>query len=106
MSKARHERAAGGSIGDDDKKVKEMSYAGTGSNVEKEADKRKRGGAVHKRMPMHVEGGKSGHRLDRPGRKRGGAVGADSRPMTTAHNLTSAVGVGGLGMASVDKSDD
>jgi len=101
------ERASGGSVGDDDKNVKEQSYAGTGSDVEKEAEKRKRGGKVHKREPMHVEGAKGGHRLDRPGRKRGGAVGADSRPMTSAHNLTAPEGMkGGFGVAKTDSSDD
>ena len=98
-------RKDGGGIGDDDKMVKEESYAGTGSNVEKEAEerrakrggrmKRAHGGAVHKRHPMMVEGHKGGHRLDRPGRKRGGAVGADSKPFTSAHNLEPPEGMAG-----------
>lgn len=92
-------RASGGGIGEVGK-VKEESYAGTGSDVEKEAErkrggrmKRARGGAVHKREPMMVEGHKGGHRLDRPGRKRGGAVGADSKPFTSAHKLEAPEGM-------------
>ena len=62
---------------------------------DKPAKKRARGGAVHRgKVPMMVEGKQPAHhRLDRPGRKRGGAVGADSTPMTTAHNLTSPIGM-------------
>lgn len=45
---------------------------------------RKRGG----KAPMHVAGTSSKHlRLDRRGRKSGGAVGADTNPMTTASRL-------------------
>lgn len=42
----------------------------------------KRGGAVKKHVSG--EGHKSRLRLDRRGRKRGGGVGADARPLTTA----------------------
>ena len=51
-------------------------YAGGGSNVIKEAKKRKRGGAV--------AGTATPARLDRPGRKSGGRVGADTSPLTHA----------------------
>ena len=75
--------------GKDDEK-----YDGKGSDVEKESEvdgygghkrgghvkkaaggavARKRGGKVHHgSMPMHVEGKHPAHRMDRPGRKRGG----------------------------------
>lgn len=104
-----HKRAAGGGIGDDDKKVKEESYAGTGSETEKEAERKKRGGRIHHgKVPMHVDGHKAAHhRLDRPGRKRGGAVGADSKPMTSAHNLTPPEGMKAQSMtARTDREDD
>jgi hypothetical protein len=60
-------------------------------NVFKEAEKkgeggsRKHGGAAHK---MH--GAHSKHRHDRPGRKRGGGVGADRSPLSSAHHVSSA----------------
>lgn len=91
------ERKRGGSIlgpesGNDSTAGAEV-YAGKGSKVLEKAEKRKRGGSVHKKHPMHVEGGKARHgRLDRPGRKRGGGVGADTSPMTAASKLTPAEG--------------
>jgi hypothetical protein len=50
----------------------------------------KRGGKVHHgSMPMHVDGkAPRHHRMDRPGRKRGGGIGADTSPMTAAARLT------------------
>lgn len=92
------ERARGGGIGviDDNDDTKTMGaeiYAGKGSKVIEKAEKRKRGGGVHKKEPMHVEGGKmSKRRLDRPGRKRGGSIGADTSPLTTAAKLKPAEG--------------
>ena len=100
MSRSRHmKRAAGG-------RTKETVYAGAGSNVLKEAEERKRGGKVH------GEGEKSKHRADKrargghvsghpkhhadggeahhsamhkaPGRKRGGGIGANLTPLSTA----------------------
>lgn len=52
-------------------------------DVFKEAEERKRGGKVHK---MH--GSHPAHRLDRPGRKTGGRVGADKSPLSSAHKAT------------------
>ncbi len=63
-------------------------YAGGSSNVVKEARKRKRGGKV--KEVGHVEGKKSKMRLDRPGRKTGGRVGADKSPLSTAARVTEA----------------
>ncbi len=52
------------------------------------AKKRARGGALKN---LEMEGMKSKHRrLDRPGRKRGGGVGADMTPLTTAAHATQA----------------
>ena len=47
-------------------------------------DERKRGGKV-KKKEMHAEGEKSKHRMDRPRRARGGGVGADRNPLSSAH---------------------
>src|SRR5450755_1296796 len=95
MSRARHEekekpRARGGAAGAGDIKEnqKVQSYAGTDSEVEKAAERRKRGGGVHKgKMPRMVHGNMPHHHENRPGRKRGGSVGADSHPMTEAATL-------------------
>lgn len=60
------------------------------SNVMDEAKERKFGGSVKKKHVM-MDGAKTKHqRLDRPGRKRGGAIGADSSPLTTAARVTQA----------------
>ena len=44
---------------------------------EHEHKKRKRGGKIEGHHPKH--------RLDKPGRKRGGRVGADTSPLSSAH---------------------
>jgi len=68
-------------------------------DVEKEADdkedyakgdEKKRGGKVKKRatggkIQAFMDGGGVKPRLNRPGRKRGGGVGADRSPLSTAH---------------------
>lgn len=57
------------------------------ANVMDEAKERKNGGRAKKHVMM--DGSKTKHmRLDRPGRKRGGAIGADSAPLTTAARVT------------------
>jgi hypothetical protein len=70
---ARHRKhkASGGKI----------TNAGGNPYVEHEAEEKKKGGKVVGKM----HGGHSKHRLDRPGRKRGGRVGADTSPLTAAH---------------------
>lgn len=71
----------------------EVTYEGAGSNVEKEAEERKHGGRVKKKKHGgEVEGKHPKHRLDRPGRKRGGAVGADLKPLSTANREKQAMG--------------
>ena len=54
---------------------------------------KKRGGKVKRKTGGKViglmTGGKVRPRLDRPGRKSGGGVGANSSPLSTAHNTTS-----------------
>ena len=71
-------RASGGKV---------KSYTADDPNVEKEAEERKRGGAV-KKKEHKVEGGKAKMRMDRPARKDGGRVGADKNPFSSAHKVT------------------
>jgi hypothetical protein len=96
MSRARHhaKKARGGG-------VKGEFYAGGESNVAKEAEERKHGGRAHH---MEGEGEHAKHRGDRPnrarggkvehnrhhearGRKRGGGVGANLTPLSTAAKI-------------------
>lgn len=80
MSRVRH-RAKGGKI---------AVYAGEDSNVLKEAHKRKRGGRLEaegeeapKRADKRARGGAVASAVA-PGRKRGGGVGSNERPLSTA----------------------
>jgi len=84
--KGKMKRAGGGVVPKDEspKKV----YAGADSNVVKEADERKDGGRVKKKETGKVEGKMSKMRLDRPGRKAGGRVGADRSPLSEAAKTT------------------
>jgi len=54
---------------------------------EETGHERKRGGKVKKaKKERHeMEGKEPKKRMDRPGRKRGGAVGANTSPLSTAH---------------------
>lgn len=110
MSRARHhehKRARGGA-------TKPVWEAGGGTNAAKEAEEKKHGGKVH-----HGEGEKPKHRADKrarggkvgeheihgvkkesmkhhhgmhiPGRKRGGGVGADKHPLSSAANIKEVV---------------
>lgn len=79
MSRARHKKKAdGGGItmsgGKED--------GGGNPAVISEAKERKKGGKVK------MAGAKAKHRLDRPGRKRGGRVGADGSPLSSAHKMS------------------
>jgi hypothetical protein len=85
MSRARHNRKSGGST---------PSLVSGNPNVVKEAegkagyakgDEKKRGGKVKRATGGLVEGLAPAHRLDRPGRKRGGGVGSNRSPLSTAH---------------------
>ncbi len=98
MSRARHKmekpcKADGGGIGG----RKGMWVSGN-PDVKKEAegdepyaegDLRKRGGKVKKKGGMHAEGKKAHHRMDRPKRARGGKVGSDRNPFSSAHSASS-----------------
>jgi hypothetical protein len=68
-------------------------YAGAGSDVVKEASKKKRGGKVAhhmKHVAMHGEHAK--HRLDRPARKSGGRVGSEMAPFSAASKVKTPAG--------------
>lgn len=84
--KGRKCRAAGGVV-DKDEAPKDV-YAGRDSNVVKEADERKSGGRVKKKDMGKPEGKMSKMRLDRPGRKSGGRVGADKSPLSSAAKVS------------------
>lgn len=79
MSRARHkehkERARGGGLSSEPK-----WNAGGDQNAAKEAEERKRGGR------MKAEGEESKKRMDKPhrGRARGGRIGANLAPLSTA----------------------
>ena len=94
MSRARHhmehdKKAEGGKV---EPGLHPKAYDAQGSEVEKEADEKKRGGRAKRKDGgrMHHEGGMKAKRLDRPGRKRGGRVGADKMPLTGANKITDA----------------
>lgn len=91
-----HKKRAYGGVVEKDESPKEV-YAGAGSNVVKEAEERKHGGKVkakrHEAKHLgKIDGGKARLRLDRPGRKRGGRVGADSSPLSSAAKTSDASG--------------
>jgi len=74
-------------------------HAGGNPEVIKEAEEKKHGGKVHKRKDggsVAVEGKPAAYRADRvsthaiAGRKRGGRVGSNLSPLSTAHHDTSA----------------
>ena len=63
-----------------------IAVAGGNPNVLEEARAKKKGGAVMGK----IAGPLSRHRLDKPGRKMGGRVGADKSPLSSAHSDSSA----------------
>jgi len=84
-----HKRYKGGRIPADGM---EAGEGGGNPHVEEEAEEKKKGGrAKHRKHGGHVDGHKGHHRMDhhRPGRKRGGRVGADTSPLSSAHNIGS-----------------
>jgi len=99
MSRKRH-KSTGGRAGGTDMKVS------GNPNVFKEAADKKRGGkcratggavagvgsapASQGTSIGRMSGGAVKARMDRPGRKKGGRVGADNSPLSTAHNTCSA----------------
>ena len=88
MSKHRHKKASGGRTHEIVSGNPDVLKEAEGKEPYAKGDERKRGGKVGKKV--HMDGHKSKHRMDRPGRKRGGAVGADRSPLSTAHKAKSA----------------
>jgi hypothetical protein len=95
-----------GGIGEDGSMKGMESYTAGDPDVEKEAERRARGGPVMKKgkMPTMVHGSAPRHHSNRPGRKSGGSVGADSHPMTEASKLKMPEGLSRDG--GVDREDD
>ena len=83
-----HHHAQGGKVEPELKN--EVTYAGGGSNVEKEAKEKNKGGRACRKDGGAVKGKMSKMRLDRPGRNRGGRAGADMSPLTTASKVKDA----------------
>ena len=81
--KGRKNHRAGGGVVEKEEAPREV-YAGAGSNVVKEAEERKRGGRVKKEVGKIEKSKMSKMRLDRPGRKMGGRVGAEKSPLSSA----------------------
>lgn len=111
--KAEHEkRARGGeskggpgAIGEDGSMKGMESYTADHPDVEKEAERRAKGGALRKeKMPRMVHGEAPRHHVNRPGRKSGGSIGADSHPMTEAARLSAPEGLSRN--SGVDREDD
>jgi hypothetical protein len=71
---------------------KDMPYNAQGSNVEKEAEEKKSGGRVKRKAGGAAMGDSAKKRFDRPGRKRGGAIGADMHPLSSAAKIRPASG--------------
>lgn len=86
MSRARH-KAEGGKV---EPELKPKPYNAEGSEVEKEADEKARGGRAKKKRGGMVEGEEKRERLDRSKRKTGGRVGSDKSPFTSAKSVRDA----------------
>ena len=88
MSRHRHKKADGGRTGMKVSGNPDVFKEAEGKEPYDKGDERKKGGRVkrkHGGSAMHMHGGHAKHRLDRPGRKRGGGVGADRSPLSSAH---------------------
>jgi len=87
--KGRHHKATGGvneAAEDLSRKNKRYTYD---SNVEGEAEERKRGGRAHKKHGMMADGHHSKHHAGRKPRKSGGrAGGSNMNPLSSAHKGT------------------
>jgi hypothetical protein len=97
MSRKRHEmakecRAKGGRIGMVASGNPDVIKEAYGEEPYAEGDERKRGGKVKKKKDgMQAEGKKAHHRMDRPKRARGGKVGSDRNPFSSAHNANKGI---------------
>lgn len=86
MSRARHKAMGGG--------TEPKPYDAAGSNVEKEAEEKKRGGRTKRKSGGKVEGDKAPKRMDRMPRKNGGRTGSgsDKNPLSSNGKTTPADG--------------
>ena len=88
MSRARH-RKEGGRIGLKASGNPDVFKEAEGKEDYAKGDEKKHGGKVKRKAGGKVIGLMTGGgvkpRLDRPGRKRGGGVGADRNPLSSAH---------------------
>ena len=96
MSKVRHRKSGGRT----DMKVSgnpDVFKEAEGKEPYSKGDEKKHGGKVKKhhratggKVLGLMTGGGVRPRMDKPGRKRGGAVGADRTPLSSAHHTSSA----------------
>lgn len=85
-----HRRARGGKVHHEEHEHEKRRHGGHVGHHEEEHEKRASGGGVHGHEPHHAVKGHSMHHrhgMHVPGRKRGGGVGADKTPLTTAANV-------------------
>lgn len=96
MSRHRHKKAGGGRTEEWVSGNPDVKKEAEGKEGYAEGDERKHGGRAKKHRKAGgkvvglMTGGGVRPRLDRPGRKMGGRVGADRSPLSSAHNSTSA----------------
>lgn len=67
---------------------KPKPYNAQGSNVEKEAEEKKKGGRVKRADGGKVDGKKAKMRMDRACRASGGRVGSDKSPLSSAAKVS------------------
>lgn len=100
MSKHRHKKAGGGRTEEWVSGNPDVKKEAEGKESYDEGDERKRGGRAKKHRAKGgkvvglMSGGGVRPRLDRPGRKMGGRVGADKAPLSSAHAGSSNPGPG------------
>ena len=88
-----HKKAGGATTGEhEDPPVKEVDNSKESESYKLLQEKKRGGRAKHKAggKVMHAEGGKAKHHMGKPGRKRGGGVGADKTPLSSAAHVTAA----------------
>lgn len=92
MSRARH-KAGGGRVGLKASGNPDVFKEAEGKEDYAKGDEKKHGGKVKKHHRKSggkviglMTGGTVKPRMDRPGRKRGGGVGADRSPLSSAHH--------------------
>ena len=69
-----------------------MKYDAQDSNVMKEAEEKKKGGRVKRKMGGRIAGSAPASHMGRAARKDGGRVGSDKSPLSSAHGASAVVG--------------